>query len=617
MTATPDNNEEEELPEAELVEEGGEAQEAHPPPKRRRVLNRRNFLLAGAAGALGFGLYKGKQEHDNVAQECHIDHIPVKNGNVTLDVKEFLRQIYARNNHIVFGDTDHTAEEIPLFIAAHVNDLKAAGAQAIFIEFERAHQPYRDHYLRNKFSYQLLATYDYLNQECKKHGIDVILMDVDFKSDAAKDAYVKYCACMKNYKEKGIPFSNTEKYLGYGWKAFLREREEANAAWVDLIREKGYTKTVTVCGTHHTSNPHWFTPDTDEMIAKLGGGCVCMNIEPTDRTNVAIRRESRWNPVAEKPEFTLQVAKLPNDLKNALNYNIFQHLVRREEFDTLMEADEAVRGFVKMPPFAYIAMTEGGDRGYYGYYARCNYDEYALFKKQGHLDWLADEAQGKAILEAYRNLNRLGGRLTNPTLNIVRADPAQMTPVMRCFWDRNFPGVIQRIEKLNQEIKQKTADYKRAHPGAYMPLIEFIPSELAQLRWLTLTDEKETEMAAIVDRVGRRPSLWSPIYYLGISEEDQKRRLLQQKTTNEWDKACETLQEAAYKKDMRAAREAIAAMKNTIAEINRQPEPLRRDFNSAATAILPEFEKQIALYEARKARPRRGGNAQNNIGMSP
>jgi hypothetical protein len=627
----PDNNEEFDfdlLPMAELVElpdlpfevkeynphaavESSQQQAGQPSPQpatkpRKKMGKLAKWVLSsglslGTLGTLSTTVYL---ENGNVAQECNISHIPVKDGKVTVGVDSFLGQVFEKNNHIVFGDTDHTAEEIPLFIAAHVRDLKAAGVNAIFIELDRKHQDTRDNYLRGRFSYQMLETYDYLNRQCKEHGIDVVLMDVDFKSDEAKDAYTRYSECMRKYKEQGIGFSNTEEYLGPGCGAFLREREEANHAWVELIKQKGYNKTVTLCGTHHTTNPHWFEPDTDELVAQLGGGCVYINLRPTTGAkDVSILRERRWNPVQEQPEFTIRMARLPEDVKKALNYDLFRHLAGRGEFDGLMSAPESTRAFVKMPWYEYVAMKEGGDHGYADYHQLCRYNEFREFNKNSKLDWLNDSPRGKALLGAYRNLEHLDYCLKNPHLNMIGMDKEAATSIKAEFWKANFIEVAQKMEKFNHESKRKHDEYQKRNPLFYGGSPTVQPSDLARIRWLALQEEKEPELARVIELTNDNSTLMPLIFHLGRPEEMRKQIEVSEKLGEQWKVACNCLQDAVYSKDMLVADAQLVIMKQIGVDIKKQPKDMLECANMKCLEALPEIEKQVEAYKRKKVRP--------------
>lgn len=311
---------------------------------------------------------------------------------VAKDVDEetsaFLRSLLKNHNHIAFGDTDHTAEEINLFIAAHMKALKDAGVEAIFLEIEREPDPMKmDAMLANKSSNQLIPTNDYINKIAKEHGIKVFCMDVPFISEEAKRGAQLWYDYMRALKKDGPDADTTkaasEKRTGPDHEAFLKERREANQAWADFIEEKSKDKkSVSVSGTYHLFNPIEKDDDFDEMIAAKDciKSCVRVDIKPRKVEHFKIK-----HPFAKRGEadYFIEVPKLHDTLKKELTLEIFKHLVESRQWETINSQFDPNANLDGIPLYLFMEMQRENDAANSELYKKFSYKMIRDLKSAG------------------------------------------------------------------------------------------------------------------------------------------------------------------------------------------------------------------------------------------
>lgn len=572
-----------------------------PPPGR--VKKAREWLLkhwkkVTLAGALGGAGTAGVIERNSVSQTAHVSHIPADSGKVTLSTADFLKELFARNNHVVFGDTDHTAEEIPMFIAAHVKALKEAGVEAIFLEVDREHQPNKDQVLKGKFSYQLQPTFDFINRECQKHGIEVRLMDISLQSEEAKDAAARYYECNRKWKEHGEPYAMDETHLGPHYKAFLAERDAANQQWVDLIKESGFKKTVALCGTRHTYNPHLFTPDVDEMIARdLGGGCVYANIVVAKSEHVQAWRNRTIHPLKEVPEFTIQVPKLPEEMKKQLDYQVFEYLVSNGEYETIASASPVKQAFQKMEPASYLVMRTKNDEAYIPY-GKHDYGKFKEFEQNNRLEWLQDTPEGKAYQAVYSNMRRYEELLNMP--GDEKPGNAQETTsgLMPLLWKGEFRTLAKMLETRDRDFKQKASQQKEPRK-VYLGPPPIMESDKAKLYAAALHQEQEPALAQTIEYLEKNRYPW-PTFMVRPQKGSEVMKLSNEKSLAVyygWEKAISVTQKAIFEKDKPQAVAGLAQLKATAETVRNWPpvlEEMKRQYYHDLPGVIQTLEKQLA-----------------------
>ena len=380
--------------------------------------SRRDFLriastgsLVTAAAAMGTAYKRYRTVHQPTGTDV----------DTTLDSESFLKALYEKNDCIAFGDTDHTMEEINLFVASHVKAMKEAGVQAIFIEAQRTYENDKDHYLQNRFSYQFTPTNYYLYQLCKENGVAVHLMDVEkkYKSPESEKEAELYFAWMKRWKENpetAGPAPSTPHHH--------KDRMDANVEWVELIKklckENGYTKIATIAGTAHLENPGFFTKDVDEMIADaLGIRCARVDIEvQRGRKTPGIFSAGTWDPLTETPEFRIVVPKLPDGLKKRMTQAIFNDLVKDRKYNDLLMQPEYVRAFqnedISEPEYLAMRRDRAEDYPECKRNSGCTYEEYRPFLQNHHTDWLKGE-EAKLKLSAYEGVETVHRHMRDRT----------------------------------------------------------------------------------------------------------------------------------------------------------------------------------------------------------
>lgn len=327
---------------------------------------------------------EAKKAEEERAESARRLEAPYQIGNL-------LKETLANHNHIVFGDTDHTAEEIGLFIASHMKAMKEAGVQAIFLELDRddKHGAYTG--VQGKFSHHVIETYEYLHAMAVEHKIQIFLMDKPVTSEAGIRGSKLYFEHMKLKKELGWDHERTReakaKLTGEDWDAFLAERRKINQDWADYIestmKKNNFTKAISECGTYHVNNPIEGEDDFDEQLAKkdIIGSCTRIDL-------MAIGREDRANFIKmtkkhATPDYMIIVPQLSTKFKEHLSYEAFKYLVDSDQWRTIATKPDIIQYLEDMSPASFIQMMQTKDFAHVELYKKFHPDAVNAIKAEG------------------------------------------------------------------------------------------------------------------------------------------------------------------------------------------------------------------------------------------
>jgi hypothetical protein len=256
-------------------------------------------------------------------------------GATSLGTSDLISRLLKENDHIVFGDTDHSAEEIGLFIASQMKNLKQSGVDAIFLELDQSKNGFLTY---DPTSFQLIPTIYFLETLAMEYGIKTYKMDTPLSSEAAKRGCELYFQHRKLRKTLGEGDEKTraafEALKGPDYDAFLKERDEVNAKWVKFIakttKDNNIQKSVSMCGNAHVDGAKNF----DELLAHNGsaGNVVRVDIETSPFKSGHTTSNEVYDP-SGKPHYTVIIPELPEDMKKGMTLEDFLAVVATEKWD--------------------------------------------------------------------------------------------------------------------------------------------------------------------------------------------------------------------------------------------------------------------------------------------
>ncbi len=309
------------------------------------------------------------QKFDRLQEELSIQSSLVKGDRAdeTRHGGALLADLIAKYKNIVFGDMDHSAEEIPLFIASQMRNLRKSGVEAIFLEFQEEnshHIEEHPNYSQTRVSYQHIASHNYLAQMAKEAGIRVFYMDKPLESEAAKRGAELYFDATEAIKTHGRNSEEAKAAMaqltGPDYDAFLKERDDVNQKWVDFIAAKTAEHQlgswVAIGGNRHTAGTHNF----DEMVRSHPslGTCVQVDLCPL---NVGGFKSLPGNGKPGFPDYILGIPDLPDALVKHIGFQLFEHLVKTGQWETIGTNMELQQQILSMPNANYLAMVKNSD----------------------------------------------------------------------------------------------------------------------------------------------------------------------------------------------------------------------------------------------------------------
>lgn len=321
-----------------------------------------------------------KKRTDEQAQQIQ-KHVEEQRQRPYTQIRDAYRTILSTKGHIVHADHDHTAEEIPLMVAAYVDTLSEMGVDAIFLELpqEYNHKESVQKYGIGRTSYQVIPTDDYLRKYAEEHGIKVFYMDKDVTSEAAKRGEQAYFKHMRLSKTVGHDTPETLEALkaldGPDWEEFLKERRAVNQAWADFVEEMTQKyclrKSVSFGGSYHVINPIKDLPDFDEMIAAKPalGGCQLVHLYP----NSIAKDPLVLLPDEEGMPVNFFLPTLPKQFKEKLSYEEFRALAKDHQWSFVAMHSKADQ-LRHVDPKNHAHMMAAGDEA--------NVDLYYLFESE-------------------------------------------------------------------------------------------------------------------------------------------------------------------------------------------------------------------------------------------